>query len=262
MKSYIKEDFKRAILSTNTLIAVILCSVCIILNFTDIRKSFYWENRNAVTAFLLIFKGQYDILFFFFASLIASLPYAGSYAIDKKSGFIKDINYRMNKSKYFVVRYFVNGIVGGAILALSLLISLAVLLVLYRNNPINLPKGQYMLPGAFSYFYNHKPIVYPFICILMSFGYGFIFSTLGLSISVLTENVYLAVLFPLLFPVIITMIFGGSKIMHYTSVEILFFPSRFASSTPHQFFMVESIWLIFVTILYIVAARRKVLANE
>lgn len=262
MKGYIKEEFKRAIFSRNTLIAVVLCFICITLNFTYTNKGFYIRNKNAATTFLLIFRGKYSILLLTFASLIASLPYAASYAIDAKNGFVKDVYTRMSRKKYFLVKYFVNGIVGGAVLALCLLITLAILLIIFRGSPIKPFTGQDIFTGAFEYFYNNNLLIYSFICILMLFGYGFIFSTLGLSIAVLTENMYLSLFFPLLFPIIITMLFGGGEIGHYLSVEMIFYPMNFAYSTEGQFFIAEGIWLSFVTILYFIGSVRKVIINE
>lgn len=261
MKSYLKEDFKRAIISRNTLIAIILCFICISLNFTDTNFGFYVNNKNVVTGFLLIYKGQFCILFYFFASLIAALPHSASYSIDLKSGFIKSLWTRIGKKRYFILKFIVTGFVGGTILSFCLIMTLGILFIIFRNNPILPPSGQYIRTGAFSFYYNNNPLGYVFICILINFGYGFIFSTFGLAVSVISENIYLSIILPLLFPVLTIIIIGGTKLALLTSPEILFYPMRFASSTITQFFTVEVVWLVFVIAIYIVGIKRKV-ANE
>lgn len=262
MRNYIKEEFKRAFLSINTLLAFLLCFCTIGINFINTNIQNFAINKNAATAFKLIFQGRIDIIFFLFASLIASLPYASSYAIDKKSGYYKSIFIRLEPQKYLSIRYFVNGIIGGSILAISLTISLIVLLIVFRNYPITpiptLHNGQYLAKGAFSSVFNSNPLTYAFICILMSFAYGFIFSTLGFAISVLTENEYLSVVFPFLFPILITMIFGTTPIDAYISAETIFFPERFSSSTELQYFTGVIGWLAFSTTLLIIGFRKAI----
>lgn len=261
MKSYIKEEFKRAIYSLNTLIAFVLCFIVITISFTYTNHSFYLDNKNAVTAFLLIFRGEFATLFIIFASFIAALPYSHSYVTDKKSGFLKHMLVRIDKKKFFITRYFVNGIIGGLVLALSLLIVYIVLLIIFMKAPIPLPTGYDMETGAFGYYYNNYPVVFVFICILLLFCYGFIFSTLGLALGVFTENKYVSVVATLMVPVLVEMTTGGGFLHKFISTDIIFFPISYGSTTNTQVLGIELGWIFFATMLYVIGISRKVKDN-
>lgn len=261
MTSYIKQEFKRAVFSFNTILAIVICTVAIYINFINTMVQEYMVNKNAVSCFMLIYRGNIDIVIFILASLIVSLPYASSYAIDKNSGFLNNIHIRLNEKKYFIIRYLVNGIVGGGVLAICLTVTLLILLVIFRGTPITpiptIDDGQYLVTGAFSYYYNNKPLIFAVICILMSFAYGFIFATLGFAVAVFTENSYLAVVVPFIFPILVTMIFSPTRLDKYISAETLFFPLRFTSTTSLQYIFSTLGWLIFVTTLLVIAYIRK-----
>lgn len=258
LSGYVKEEFERAIFSFNTLIALILCSILIFIGFSSTHVASFTNNVNAVSFFLLQFNGVVAVLPLF-APLIVSIPYSSSYAIDKRSGFLKNIYYRLDIRKYIIIRVVVNAVTGSGVLVFSLILTLIISMIIFRQYPINpLPSSFMRSGGAFYQIYNSNPLLFSLILIANTFIFGIVFSTLGLTISLFIENEYLPIIFPFLFAIIEGALAVPLGLEHILSYIYMVYPMFYSNSTIIGL-VIQHITLLGLSLLiiYIRIFRRK-----
>ncbi|WP_160673983.1 hypothetical protein [Clostridium sp. C8-1-8] len=206
MKYYFKEEMKRIFLSKNMLVAVIMAFLCM---FTSILLgNFYVEKKDAVYYFMLAHSLGSASLLPLLAPVIVSLPFVASFLEDKESGFFKYLLLRISHKKYVVIRLISNALAG----ALALTIPLSTIFVFYalfygvKTN--GMAVGKYA--GDLSWLSVNRPLLFVFSIIALTFIYGMVISTLGLGLSVIIKNRYLAIILPF-----ILAIFTGTVLEYY-----------------------------------------------
>ncbi len=214
--SYIKEELKRAFFSKTTAISFLLTFICIFIGSAEYIFKNY-PGTNAIYLFMYAYsQGTSAVLSFAFPMLV-SLPYAASLVEDFNSGFNHYIFIKMKSVRYLVIRLLVNALAGGLVLFLSLLISFFLFAV---TKNFDLSSTDLLNINLYNSIYQESPVIYIFILIANSFVCGVVFSTLGLGLSTIFKNQYLAVLSPFVF-----YIFSGTilvQINKYFNAAILF----------------------------------------
>ena len=133
-------------------------------------------------------------------ALISCLPYAATYIIDKKSGYLKNILMRSKKDNYFFSKTLLNALSGGLIVSLSSIITLT------NEIPSILSSSLYINePAIFINYLFENTIIYIFFVFSLMFFIGATFSTFALTIGMFTKNIILSILIPQIY-----MLVGGS----------------------------------------------------
>ena len=140
-------------------------------------------------------------------ALISCLPYAATYIIDKKSGYLKNILMRSKKDNYFFSKTLLNALSGGLIVSLSSKVTLIILLITLTNEiPSILSSSLYINePAIFINYLFENTIIYIFFVFSLMFFIGATFSTFALTIGMFTKNIILSILIPQIY-----MLVGGS----------------------------------------------------
>lgn len=134
--------------------------------------------------------------------LIAVLPAADSYALDRGQGFLRFVLMRTSFQRYLAAKFLANLMAGGLALALPLLLAFAYTNVRYPRGllPIDeeilLPGG--MPDGPLGYLYRSTPDLYILFLIGLAFLVGATYATFGLSIASITASRYVALATPFL----------------------------------------------------------------
>ncbi|XZI81498.1 hypothetical protein ACSXED_17045 (plasmid) [Clostridium perfringens] len=202
MKYYIKSEFKRALISKQMLIYLILTISILLISFLDfsnfnfthvkeLRTSKYYD---CIDLFIVVQNSTRTSILPIITPLLACLIFSTSYLDDKNSKFLNLIYSRLDKKKYIWIRLMVNAISSG----LAVLISYSIFFIfisLYMG--FNLKYNSILkIEGPFSYFYYNNKWIYFIIILIVAFLFNVIFSTLGLGISTIINNKYLAFLSP------------------------------------------------------------------
>lgn len=206
--AYIKEEFKRAFFSKMMLIAVILS---IGATLVGMFEYLLWLPYGGISV-LYIFLSGYNMGNLNFLALlfpiVASLPFAGSYLEDMKSGFANYLHLRIKPKWYHIIRLFVNGVAGGFALFVGPFIGFVIVAIAKPifAVPMLLEKietVQYLQESGIN-----SPWLMILVILVMLFICGFIFATMSLGISTLIHNIYLSLLAPF-----IVLIFSGTVLL-------------------------------------------------
>lgn len=131
--------------------------------------------------------------------ILAILPCAITYFMDIKKGYVKNVFSRTQRRNYYIAKYLVNFVSGGAAVVIPMLFNLlltACLLpsLLPSTNNLFAPISGHMLVPLF---YTH-PYYYILIYMLIYFIYGGVFATLALSLVGFINNIFMYTLCPFL----------------------------------------------------------------
>lgn len=123
--------------------------------------------------------------------IIACLPYATSFFLERKNGSFKNLLIRMNWKKYLWTKISVNAILGGIIVTIPIIIHSIFLFLVFSKEKIELT----LYPsGAFSHIFIQNTILYIIIYIGIIFAFGVAFACLGLALSNFAKNVVWAMM--------------------------------------------------------------------
>ncbi|MBM7541204.1 hypothetical protein [Amphibacillus cookii] len=205
MIAYIKEEFKRAFLSKMMGVAVILSIGSTIVGMFEYLLWLPYGDISVLYIFLSGYNmGTLNILAFLFP-IVASLPFAGSYLEDVKSGLANYLHLRIKPKQHALIRLFVNGLTGGVALIAGPLI--AFITVAIAKPIFGLPMLKEQIETVQSLQANgiNSPWLMMILILIMLFICGFIFATMSLGLSTLIHNVYLSLLAPF-----VVLIFSGT----------------------------------------------------
>ncbi|SDL90286.1 hypothetical protein [Sediminibacillus halophilus] len=181
---------------------VVLAVVPAILTWPQhVTEDYYYTYpRSAfISWFYLEGAGLYYI-YALLVPLLASIAFADSHAEDANTGFIKNILTKVEKKKYFLVRYVFNFVIGGVVAVFPLILNFLLEMAAYpliENNyyfGMNLVQDGNLLPGLFY----ERPFAYVLVVVLLIFLLGGMLASLGLAFSLLVKNRYIVLILPLL----------------------------------------------------------------
>lgn len=142
--------------------------------------------------------------FGFLAALLATLPFADSFLDDLNQGFLRLIIQRTSNRKYLAAKSLAVALAGG----FSLL--LAVMVVFLAG--LSKPSGWSAMAGSsgsafylgepqgpFGELYTLNPLYYLLYLLASAFGFGAVYALMGLAISAVIHNRYVALAAPLVF---------------------------------------------------------------
>ncbi|MFJ7647295.1 hypothetical protein ACIQ1H_07095 [Lysinibacillus sp. NPDC097279] len=201
---YIKQEFKRALLSKMGLITI---ASSILLVFIGMLEALIWINSGVISIVYAFLQGynagtaSYIVITF---PIIACMPFANSYRTDIQTGFHHYIRYRMKKSYYMTIRLAVNALAGGVVVAIGPIIGFTFLMALklLLNVPMLRPEQRLEPVLFFQSIGVSSSIMMIIMMIGIMFCCGMIFATLGLGISGVIQNKYIAIFIPFIYLIV------------------------------------------------------------
>lgn len=140
----------------------------------------------------------YPTIFFMIFPVLANISFSDSYWIDKNSGFTKSVCTRCKKSNYIISKYIINFVIGGISVIIPLLVSLY---ILFMTLPAVKPSVFYqydLAKSMFSNLYYAHSYIYIAAYLCISFMFGGVYASIGLSVSTFSKNKFSIVAIPAL----------------------------------------------------------------
>lgn len=216
MLNYFKSEFKRLFISINTLIAMLMVIVCLIIPYID-EVRMPWPGADGIIYFIRIGACLPYSYLPAFAPLIACIVSANSYIADKNSLTISYIITRIERKKYFKIRLLINILISGLVLLIPEILMLLFLIICHGlNNNTTIE-----VVGAFSSIFSYSKVLYVTILLMISFIFGSVFSTFALGISAIVENRYLTILLPYVYVIISGTIFAVTGINNVINLNVI-----------------------------------------
>ena len=202
MKSYIKEELKRAFLSKVTIATALLSILLMLIGMIDSGElPLSWiPELSVMYIFSIGFNEGMSCYLALLFPIISAIPFATSFISDCQSGLTKYLFFRITRKEYYVVKFIVNALAGGFVLVIGPFVGLLVLLVL--KVLYQMPWIQENTTQTVQILNNigiHSPILMIIVLLLNLMLCGMIFSTFTLGISVLIQQKYITLVFPFLF---------------------------------------------------------------
>lgn len=136
------------------------------------------------------------------APLLATLTFVDSLVIDRISGYLRHVLLRSSYRRYFLTKFSANLLVGGAALAIPLLLVFAYTNLIYPRGILPIEQSR-IIPGGyphgpFSTIYRTAPDLYILLRIGLSFIFGAVYATVGLMFASFINNRYVVQALPFL----------------------------------------------------------------
>jgi hypothetical protein len=215
MQNYFLSELKIIIVAKKFFIILVIS--CLLININFLFESY---QGNYVDVFVMVL--WYGILPMI-APLLCNIPTLSNRCDEKINFFYRFTEYRfIKKNNYFYSKYLGTGVSGGLILLLSV-ICLGIICILFfpalNSNGVSNPV---LANGLFSPVYPIGNGI-PFILIqaLLAFLFGFLWSTIGLTLSFIIPNKYFCVGFTLILYYILNYIMRLNNIMFLSPREML-----------------------------------------
>lgn len=193
----LKAELSRAFKSPKFFLT--LGAVSLLLLMTFIMTYRHIPGKSYIDHWYYIYLQSY---YTYLIPLLVCLPFADSMVLDRKEGFIRAILSHSKYGAYAWAKVFANGLAGALAVSLPLALSY-VLLSISNKNPLNNPALNvfYMRPqeGFLGLLFREHPDTFFLVIIAAVIVMGFLWATLGLSVSLVIKNRYVAMGFPFLF---------------------------------------------------------------
>ena len=193
----LKAELSRAFKSPKFFLTIGAVSLLLLMTF--IMTYTHIPEKSYVDHWYYIYLQSY---YTYLIPLLVCLPFADSLVLDRKEGFIRAILARSKYGAYAWAKVISNGLAGALAVSLPLALSY-VLLSISNKNPLNNPALNvfYMRPqeGFLGMLFREHPDMFFLVIIAAVIVMGFLWATLGLSVSLVIKNRYVAIGFPFLF---------------------------------------------------------------
>lgn len=203
----LREEFIRALRSRTLIIAILVGIASFAQGFVDYISGppltpeylsrlppFY---DNCYDAFIWAERGLIGLI----VPFIAVLPFSDTLALDRTSGFLRSLLFRVSFIKYLLSKYVISFVSGGFAVAIPMLLFFGFTnLVLPRGlNPDIFQQRVLSEPnalGPFGVLYQTHPDAYIFSLVGLGFLFGGVYAIFGLSISAYIDNRYVVLATP------------------------------------------------------------------
>jgi len=175
--------------------------------------------------FIYMTDGPVSIL----APIIAAIPFAQSYAMERNGGFSRLVLIRMPQIRYQAIRLLSTALSGG----LTLAAPMAGLLVWLRGRYPLVEDINGPLPFFGKSFYPDQ-VSYMWLTVAVVFLFGATYAAAGLAFSALLRNPYYAVVLPFAAYIVPNVLFGALHLEGF-SPAIMWRPSGITTATPAVF---------------------------
>lgn len=186
--SYFIFEFKRSLISLKTLLAIIITFISLLVGGFE-----YIFDNSFNIGYIYLFKYAYSdgtiSILAFTAPIIACIPFATSYIIEKESNLTNYIYVKISSIKYILIKFFLNLFLGGFVLFSGTVLFVLFIMILKGYNP----SDSITLNHSLEYIYYFNPLIYILIEISLLYVFGMVISTICLVISNFFKNKYFAI---------------------------------------------------------------------
>ncbi len=169
---------------------------------------------------------QYNMqgyLYYLLIPIISTIPFADSFFLDRKNGFIKNVFIRTKKINYYLSKFVATFIAGGTAVIIPLLINFCISALLL---PSMLPQAS----ASFDYvnaasmwselYYNH-PFGYVICYMFIDFVFGGLIATIAVVVGHFVEHRFIVLISPLLVYIFTFSVFNLFDAIAYEPINFL-----------------------------------------
>ena len=262
MSKSLKERLKRTIFSKGMLISILI-GVLMLSWQTVMREisyySKYGENIKLGIFIDEIYNAHTHSGYDFFAPIFAVLPAAIIFCDDYNSGYIKNILTRTNKKRYIKETFFCSSIAGGLAIFIPTTINVVVNYILGEKNFAQNQGYTSILDDTIfaNIQYIGGGVLVAIMILILSFLFGAIWSNIGLLISAVKPNRYLALSVPFaIFFAIHIVCYKIGSILFLSPMNLIVPLENFIPSIIFPFVYQIAIFIIVYIAFYYFAKRR------
>lgn len=200
MVNHVIIEFKKAFCSIKFIFTLFIGFICLCVGGVDDIAGNFTVPIGSLYLFAQSYSSGFYSIFLFLAPLICSIPYALSYIEDYENGEYKRNIDTIGNLKYFVIKFCVNGIVGGLSLALIIIFYYICILMIKGVNPNDIMNFDFN--NSLTTLINKNQHLYILVESIFSFIFGFTFANITLSISIFTRDKWITLSTPIFFHVL------------------------------------------------------------
>lgn len=161
--------------------------------------------------------------YFLLIPFLAVLPYGTTLYRDFKSKYTNNIFLRLTRKKYFVIKWMVLFLTGGAAVSLPLVLNFILFMNVFPLEPLQV--GNAMFPiidgGFLSRLIITHPLVYNLIFLLLIFLIGGFFATFSLLFTFIAEYEFIVLFAPLLIELFLMTILSVFRLDAFDPINII-----------------------------------------
>ena len=167
----------------------------------------------------------YATLYYLLFPILATLPFADSLYVDRRSGYIKSILLRTKKKNYYVAKYISVFLSAGVAVVVPLLLNLALTAVTYPSltPQVETSNNLVFATSMWAELYYTAPYGYIFAYLAMNFVFAGLLACLAPAVSFFVENRFVVLLTPFLIYLFTSALCGLST----SGVTLTFSPNTF-----------------------------------
>ena len=184
-------------------------------NLYNVYEAFMWAEK----AWLILF-----------VPVLAALPFADSYALDRVSGYLRAVLMRASYRRYLLTKLGTNLLAGGLVLVLPLILFFLVSHFLFAADLPSIQEARMRPTGPASSLYWDHPTLFIGFLIGVAFAFGAVYATLGMAISFWATNRYVVLATPFVLYHAANFILGVAGLARWTP-PMTFFPEGVNNST-------------------------------
>lgn len=197
----IKRGFSRLPFKIVVFIGSIACILSALLFQPDIDMLDSYYKAYVISAydgFIFFNLSPISNVLILIMPILSSLSYSDSYLEDVNSGIVKFIYTRQEKDKYLITKYLANFVVSGVAFIIPLIINFIILILKIPSVQPHPILGHQTISGGglFAETFYDNPILYIGLWIIIYFLYSGVFASVGLSLSIFTQNKFVVLVLP------------------------------------------------------------------
>ena len=206
-------------------------------NLYNVYEAFMWAEK----AWLILF-----------VPVLATLPFADSYALDRASGYLRAVLMRASYRRYVLAKLGTNFLAGGLALALPLILFFLVSHLFFAPDLPPMQEARMHPTGPASSLYWDHPTLFITFLIGVAFVFGAVYATLGMAISFWTTNRYVVLATPFVLYHAANFVLGIAGLARWTP-PMSFYPVGVNNSTWLSVF--GALALVFTTSIIAIALK-------
>ncbi|WP_314068095.1 hypothetical protein [uncultured Vagococcus sp.] len=241
MKAMLRIEMKRAIINKKLLIALLFGSIISFYQLYLYQKVgntnemydmavAYGKDTMTLPDYLwgawlggdtMLFNG---FLFFLIIPLLAAFPYANSYMLDEKDGYLTSVFTRTNKKYYFISKWLATFCSGGVAIVLPLALNFLMMSTRYSSMGPFTESSQSMVVEAstMSGLFFRSPFIYIIVFHSIIFIFSGLYATCSLLVAFFTDYSFIILAFPFLIIIFLSTVLEFFGLSYLSPQEFLF----------------------------------------
>lgn len=256
MMRSVSYELKRAFESIWTKTSLLIGCLIVILDLGTFYQQYDSPgNKILIQAWIgTDFQFAYNSLFYVVFPIIACLPYAGSYYLDIKSGYDKNICIRISRKQYLIAKCIAVYLSAFFCIVVPLLINLFITAGLYPNNPPE--KLDFLSAGIidchrFPVLFSETPLIYILIFIFLDGVFAGALGMMSLAVTRFCKSQFSVVIIPFVLYIVTGVIMVGENGHSISVMEMINPIQRYITTVEEMclvFFVIISVSILIIWI--------------